>query len=368
MNKRDLQRLEGLLLLTLLHKTKNKRLSASIIGISVDTLSKYINHLEDDIGTKLQINHKNSCKFTSKANELVSKLKNLDIENWEVGNKKINLFDLKNIRGIFYLKAISLYGNKRNTSQMLATSIETINLYIDYLQNSLQTSLLKCDTQGSYLTNDGALIIFKFDRISKFINILIKQKINDEHNIRLALEKGINISINSLNYPSIQDITIFADNPDLHFDDWDIAICFSKPQSDDLSVFYKRKISCGFFASIDYLNIFGTPCDLEDIKKNHVVLDGRTRAYADRNYCDFVDDCQNTRFIENANIALLDMVNYGVGICLAPITIPQNNLVHLKHLNCKAEATLYLITHKSFNHIPKYRQAMDHYRDVLSLI
>ena len=45
MNKKDLQRLEGLLLLTLLHKTKNKRLSASVLGISVDTLTKYITNI-----------------------------------------------------------------------------------------------------------------------------------------------------------------------------------------------------------------------------------------------------------------------------------------------------------------------------------
>ena len=176
MNKKDLQRLEGLLLLSLLHKTKNKRLSASIVGISVDTMTKYISFLENDIGTKLHLNRKNSCTFTSKGNELITKLKNLDIENWKVNNKRINLFDLKIIRGIFYLKAVSLYRNKRNTSQILATSIDTINLYINHLQTSLQSELIKCDTQGSYLTNDGFSIIFKFDRITKFINFLIKQK------------------------------------------------------------------------------------------------------------------------------------------------------------------------------------------------
>ena len=63
MNKRDLQRLEGLLLLILLNKTKSKRLSASVIGISVDTLTKYINFLENDIGAKLQEPHKNGCFF-----------------------------------------------------------------------------------------------------------------------------------------------------------------------------------------------------------------------------------------------------------------------------------------------------------------
>ena len=137
MNKRDLQRLEGLLLLALLYKIKNKRLCASIVGISVDTLTKYINFLENDIGTKLQVSCKSSYLFTSKGTELISKLKTLDIENWQVQNKKINLFDLKNIRGVFYLKAISLFGNKRNASQRLATSIETINLYTKYLQHSL---------------------------------------------------------------------------------------------------------------------------------------------------------------------------------------------------------------------------------------
>lgn len=368
MNKKDLQRLEGLLLLTLLRKTKNKRLSASVVGISVDTLTKYINFLENDIGAKLHLNNKNSCMFTPKANELFSKLKNLDIENWIVNNKKINLFDLKNVKGIFYLKAISLYGNKRNASHMLATSVETINLYINYLQNSLQIKLMKCDTQGSYLTNDGFAIIFKFDRITKFINFLIKQKYDRDKTIRLALEKGINITINSANTSAEQNITVFVDNPDLHANDWDIAISFSKPQSDNLIVFYKRKINCGFFASTDYLSHFGIPQDLDDIKQNHVVLDGRTRPYADNKYCEFIDGCENTRFIENSNIAILDMVGYGAGICLVPLTIQKSNLVHLKHLQCHAEATLYLTIHKSFNNIPRYRQAMNDYRQILSSI
>ncbi|MBR1948666.1 MAG: hypothetical protein IKA30_02605 [Alphaproteobacteria bacterium] len=368
MNKRDLQRLEGLLLLALLHKTKNKRLSASVVGISVDTLTKYINFLEDDIGEKLQLNHKNSCAFTSKACELVAKLNNLDIENWVINNRKINIFDLKNIRGIFYLKAISSFTNKRNASQMLATSVETINLYIDYLQNSLGSSLMVCDNQGSYLTNDGFAIIFKFDRIIKFINRLIKQKTDKHKTIRLALEKGIDISLALFNRETEHDILVFSDNPDLHLNDWDIAISFSEPKSDGLTISYKRKIKCGFFTSADYLTNFGTPQNLDDIKQNHLILDGRTRPYADKNYCEFIDDCQNTKFIENSNIAILDTVGYGMGICLVPLIVPKNNLIYLDHLTCDAEATIYLSIHKSFNNILKYRQAIANYQEILSSI
>ena len=241
-------------------------------------------------------------------------------------------------------------------------------MYIGYLQNSLQLPLMNCDNQGSYLTNEGAIIIIKFDRIINFINHLIKQKYNTNKNIRLALEKGIDISASVLNDHSYQDITVFTDNPDLHLSEWDIAIGFSKPQSENVIVFYSRKIKCGFFASIDYLSNFGTPKDLEDVKKNHLILDGRNRSYADKNYCEFIDDCQNTRFIENSNIAILDTVVHGSGLCLAPLSIPRNNLVYLEHLSCNAEATLYLYVHKPFTCISRYRQAMDNYRKALSLI
>lgn len=368
MNKRDLQRLEGLLLLILLNKTKSKRLSASVIGISVDTLTKYINFLENDIGAKLQEPHKNGCFLTSKANELITKLKNLDIENWTVRSNKINIFDIKNVRGIFYLKAISFYRNKRNASQKLATSIETINLYIDYLQNALQVPLLYSDSHGTFLTDEGTAIIIKFDRINSFIKYIISQKATHNNNIRLALEKGINLSVNSLNEASSQDIIVFTDNPDLHTDEWDIAISFSKPHEKCLIIPYTRKIHCGFFASSEYMTNFGTPRDIDDVKNNHLVLDGRNQSYANENYCDFIDDCKKTKFIKNPNIALLDMVEYGAGICLIPLIIPKSNLVYLEHIPCNVEATLYLSIHKSFNNIPKYRQAIAHYQEMLELI
>ena len=368
MNKRDLQRLEGLMLLILFNKTKNKRLSASVVGISVDTLTKYINFLESDIGEKLLKSHKNCCILTSKANELVAKLKSLDIENWSINNSKINIFDIKNIKGVFYLKAISLSGNKRNASSMLATSIETLNSYIDYLQNSLQIPLMYCDNQGSYLTSEATAIIIKFDRINNFIEHIIQQRYRHDENIRLALENGINISINYLNGASSQDIIVFRDNPNMHADEWDVAISFSKPYNDNLIIVHKRKIRCGLFTSNEYITNFGKPQDIDDIKQNHLILDGRNRPYAEEDYCKFIDDCQRTKFIENSKISLLDTVGYGVGICLVPLIIPRGNLVYLDHIPCNIEATLYLLAHKSFNKNPKHRQTMINYKELLDQI
>ena len=365
MNKKDLQRLEGLMLLVLLHKTHNKRLSASVVGISVDTLTKYLNFLEIDIGATLQKKHKNCCHLTSTANELIAKLKSLNIENWSIGNNTINMFDIKNIRGMFYLKAISFFGNKRNASLALATSIETINMYIGHLQKSLQIPLMYCDNQGSYLTSAATAIIIKFDRITNFIKSVMRKKSPHDRTIRLALEKGINISIDSFHQTTSQDIIVFTDNPDLYTDDWDIAISFSEPDTQDIIIFYKHTISCGFFTSNEYITNFGEPKDIEDIKKIHIVLDCRNKPYANENYYNFIDNCQKTKFIENSKVSLLDTVKYGGGICLAPLVIPRDNLVYLKHIPCNIEATIYLYIHKSFSNIAKYKQALDSYREIL---
>ena len=208
----------------------------------------------------------------------------------------------------------------------------------------------------------------KFDRIAKFINHLIEQKYNTNKYIRVAFEKDIVIPASSFTIIADQDITVFSNNPNLHVNEWDIAISFSEPNSDNLIVYYTRKVKCGFFASIEYLSKFGMPKNIEDIKQNHLVIDGRNQPYADKNYCDFIDECQNTKFIENLDIAIPDTVSYGCGICLVPLTIPRNNLVYLDHISSNAEATLHLSIHKSFNCIPKYRQAMNTYRDVLNLI
>lgn len=367
--KRNLKCLEGLLLLISLLNTKSKRQTAAAMGLSVDTVTKYIVSLEANAGSKLLINYRHNCVLTTRGRELAEKARGVYVNDWLINHKNFNLLSLKNLRGIFYLKAISVYGNKRNASQMLAASVETINSYIEDLENFLEIPLLRSDNQGSHLTFSGQKLLSKFDTLLDILTYINKlRKVNKEQKIRLALASDIDFTASGQNTYIRQDIVVFADDPNLHTEDWDIAITYSEPSATDLIILHQQKIPCGFFASQKYLDQFGLPKDIPDIQKNHRVLDGSNRPYADKKYRSLIQNCQKICPISNSNIILPDMARYGVGICIVPLTISQNNLIHLDYLPCEAKATLYLSAHKDLKEQPKYQIIIDSCRQMLMQI
>ena len=364
-NKRSLRCLEGLLLLISLNRTESKRQTASIMGLSIDTVSKYVSLLEFETGCKLLQNFRHSCVLTAKGKDIVCQIQNICIDGWEINNRNLNLLNLKNLRGAFYLKAIAIFGNKKNAAQNLSSSIETINSYIEYLEAFLQTPLMSSDNHGSYLTFCGNELSVKFDLLINFLGHIVKTSYSRDNKIRLAIETGISFIRTNFDSDFGQDITVFADNPNLYIEDWDIAITFSTPVASDITIFFQREIKCGFFASQEYLNNFGMPRDISDIKKNHTILDGSQRPYADKKYRNLINNCQNIRPIRDYNIRLLDMARFGAGICIMPLSVDSNDLIYLDYLPCEAKATIYLSAHKNCENIPKFQKAMITYKNML---
>ncbi len=73
-NKRDIQNLNGLLFLSVLHEYRSKKRTAEIIGSSVDTLNKYLYNLEDYFGEQLVTSSEKGCQLTAKGVELLSEI------------------------------------------------------------------------------------------------------------------------------------------------------------------------------------------------------------------------------------------------------------------------------------------------------
>ena len=371
LTKRSLKCLEGLLLLISLSGTASKRKTAAQMEISVDTVTKYVVFLEACLGCKLLINHHN-CTLTAKAKELVEKSRNIYAGNWLPAKRDFNLLNLKNLRGIFYLKTIAFYGNKRHASQMLASSVETINAYIENLEKTLGCPLMRTDNHGSYPTFTGKKLLLKSDNLLNILACFRKNGRPDkEKKIRLALSREIDATlVASLTdgEPAFPDIMIFADDPNLHCEDWDIAITYSVPEDSDLVIVFQKEIPCGFFASPAYLDKFGQPKDVSDMQKNHRILDGSGRPYADKKYRSMMQNCCKVCPINNINIILTDMARYGAGICIVPLTISQNNLIYLEDIPCEAKATLYLSVHKDIRDIQPFQEAIDNYSHALAQI
>ncbi len=63
-NKRDLMNLESIIMLREVSRTKSKRGAAEALGSSVDTVSKYIENLERELGVSLIANNGRGCEMT----------------------------------------------------------------------------------------------------------------------------------------------------------------------------------------------------------------------------------------------------------------------------------------------------------------
>lgn len=69
--KKKVLNINGLLTLSAIHKHQSKRKAALAMGISVDTINRYVSGLEASLGTKLVHNGHNGCVLTPRAEHIV---------------------------------------------------------------------------------------------------------------------------------------------------------------------------------------------------------------------------------------------------------------------------------------------------------
>lgn len=69
--KKKVLNINGLLTLSAIHQYQSKRKAALAMGISVDTINRYVAGLEASLGTKLIYNGHNGCFLTAKAESIV---------------------------------------------------------------------------------------------------------------------------------------------------------------------------------------------------------------------------------------------------------------------------------------------------------
>ena len=103
---------------------------------------------------------------------LISELSDhLEICILEEEYKMINKKDVSMIESLLFLQAINQCSGKRKASETLATSIDTINKYIEYLEDELGVTLISTNGRGSSLTNVAQRIVSKVDSINESIFI-----------------------------------------------------------------------------------------------------------------------------------------------------------------------------------------------------
>ena len=72
-SKKDISMLESLLFLQAIDQCSGKRKASEALSISIDTISKYIENLEEDLGVKLISSSGKGSNLTSVAQRIVEK-------------------------------------------------------------------------------------------------------------------------------------------------------------------------------------------------------------------------------------------------------------------------------------------------------
>lgn len=139
MNRRDLQNLESLFMLSALDNCHSKRRTAETIGASVDTVNKYIASLEAELGLRLVVCSERGCSLTPAGENILRRIRRMQDILFEI-------YAAKN--------------SSDNAAQIVTIGMETgisANLFIDDIDRffnrfnniRLQAILLDRDTRSA---------------------------------------------------------------------------------------------------------------------------------------------------------------------------------------------------------------------------
>ena len=97
--------------------------------------------------------------------------------------RMISKKDISILESIAFLHAIEQCEGKRKASEQLCTSIDTINKYLDNLEQTLGVKLISTSSKGSSLTGVAQRIVEKAERIKEVLAYDVSVELNKPDSI-----------------------------------------------------------------------------------------------------------------------------------------------------------------------------------------
>lgn len=292
----------------------------------------------------------------------------------------INKKDMQHLESLLLLLAVTQYSGKRKASEALSTSVDTINKYIDNLEQELSIKLLYSDGRGSNLTEKGKKLMESADKIQNILKEIYKtteemqeenaEYIGDVH-VGISANVNSNLFVRDLinffeHYPEIklkQTVTLGA--PKLEDMAYDIGIANEKPVSSDISVLIEKSVQGGFFASPSYLDKYGYPLNFDDMLEKHRLVCKPSCSTCDKNCKGLLKKAKYLSFRSNSPYALHHCIVNGMGIGILPLCFKNEGLVCLDNIPCESKINYYLFSHKNVKDIPRVRAVINFYKKII---
>lgn len=290
-------------------------------------------------------------------------------------DKMVTKRDLSMIESVLFLQAIDQFAGKRKASEALSTSIDTINKYIDCLEQDLGVKLISSNGRGSSLTSAAQKIVSKTAKI--------REVLDEIYNIRLENrevkgEVRVFISLGYASYMVPQDLSSLFDLfPELKIvsntaldpsmvdvRDIDIALTYEEIDNFDVVLISEKKVHCGFFASSKYLSEHGYPVDLDDMVKNHRFITKHDSLLKKAIGAEKFEHAR-INFVSNNTLALINALENNVGIGIMPLSFALKGLVCLDNIICDMPVHYRLYANRNTKDIPRVRTLINFYKGIM---
>lgn len=290
----------------------------------------------------------------------------------------MNIKDINLLQAMCYLKIIEKYAGKKQAAQKFGVSIDTLNKYIDNLEQELGYKVLSSNARGSFLTPRGQELLKKSVVIENLLDD-IKSNAEDKENISGEVQIAVSsIAASAIlskdlvsfyeQYPQIKLLHIIRNEDgqkNIPFSDVDIALSPIMPTDSDSVVIISKKVEFGFFAAPQYISKYGCPQNLEDLVNKHQIINKiGYEKYID-GWENLLKKAKSNNFATNVSYYMYEVLKSGLGIGIMPLRFKQEGMFYLEHLPCHSNISLHLITHQRSKDIPKNRVVLNYYKDLL---
>lgn len=285
--------------------------------------------------------------------------------------------DIFKLESLLYLLSVSQHNSKREASEIMGTSLDTINKYINNLERYVGAKLIASNGRGSILSPEAEKYINlgnDLKRIISMVDFYASEKDNVSGIVRFGIMEGINYSICPLNimdfyaqYPFLQlEITTYDAIPNLNIFEADIALTYHVPQGCDLVILDTRRAKCGLYASALYIERFGMPKDINDMLENHPLCVKFTQNNYIEGWKEITKKAKRVAVRANTTHSLIAQISSGAGIGVIPVNSAPENLVKIKTVDFEPVYNYYLTVHKETKDTPRIRAFIDYLRQSMS--
>lgn len=276
--------------------------------------------------------------------------------------------------------ALARHKSLSQTARVLALTHSTVGRRIKALEAALETKLFERTVNGFLLTDAGEVLLCEAEGIEAHVSKISTAFNGEETQVGGTIRVATMEALGSL-YLAPRFVQLYKRHPSVRVElvtasHWinlskreaDVLISFPRPLGHRIESEKIGEFALFLYASPEYLEEFGTPGELDDLKNHRFIdyIDELVVISAVRWLSD-VQRRQETVFRSTSLVAQYHAAVGGMGVAMLPTFIAASDprLVQILPEQISVLRDFWLSVHKDIEHIPRVRLVLDFLKNLI---